>query len=124
MYLFVYGTLKSHFDNDFAKYLRQHAELVGEGHVIGRLFLLGWYPGLVLDADGYEVKGEVYNINDQVEEDLLKKIDEYEGVEQGDYRRLKRKVFLGDKSFDCWMYESLIESEVELKTGDFLTLTN
>jgi gamma-glutamylcyclotransferase (GGCT)/AIG2-like uncharacterized protein YtfP len=123
MYLFVYGTLKSQFDNEMAKFLRQEAKLVGEASVIGHLYLLGWYPGLVLDADGYEIKGEVYQLNEE-SEDILLKLDDYEGVEQGDYRRIKRKIKVKDKEVNCWIYESLIETDVELKTGEFHTINN
>lgn len=122
-YLFVYGTLKSNFDNDFARYLRANAKLVGTGIVKGRLFILGWYPGLVLDEDAYEVKGEVYEfLNDQ--EILLKKLDTYEGVDSDDFRRVLRPVNLNSEMINCWVYETLIENDVELKTGEFLESSN
>lgn len=123
MYLFVYGTLKSVFDNEHALNLRENAKLIGEGSVFGRLYMLGWYPGLVLDDMGYEVRGEVYEIGEG-SESFISTLDKYEGVEDGDYRRVLRNVWLGNKQIKCWVYETLISSEIELTTGEFIGLSN
>ncbi len=123
MNLFVYGTLKSNFDNDFAKYLRGKATYMGQGKVFGRMYLLGWYPGIILDKDGYEIIGEVYHLSLQAEE-VLAKLDDYEGVELGDYRRVLRTIFVNDLPIKCWVYETLIETDIEIKSGEFLAPSN
>jgi gamma-glutamylcyclotransferase (GGCT)/AIG2-like uncharacterized protein YtfP len=123
MYLFVYGTLKSNFDNEMANFLHHNASLLGEATIGGRLYLLGWYPGLVLDHTAYPVKGEVYCMNTN-SENILKKLDTYEGVDSGDYRRVLRPVTIANEVINCWIYETLIESEIEITSGEFLTSSN
>mgnify|MGYP003682237105 CR=1 FL=1 len=63
MKIFVYGTLQSQFENEMAQLLRNNASYVCDGNVLGYLYLLDWYPGLVLDKNGIEVKGQVYDIH-------------------------------------------------------------
>ena len=123
MYLFVYGTLKSNFDNEVAQYLHANAKLIGAGSVFGRLYLLGWYPGYCQDDEGYEIKGEIFKVTKNIDR-LLAKLDDYEGVDSGEYRRVLRPVWCGMQQYECWIYETLIQSEIELKTGEFLALSN
>lgn len=123
MYLFVYGTLKSNFDNEVAQYLHSNAKLVGKGSIYGRLYLLGWYPGYSQDDQGYEINGEVYEITGNSAE-LLSKLDEYEGVDIGEYRRVLKPIWSGKKKYSCWVYETLITSEIELTSGVFLASSN
>lgn len=81
--LFVYGTLKRGCSN--------HHHLAGQAF-LGlartrpgfRLFDLGGYPGILAhaaDRDG--VVGEVWSVDD----DALRRLDEFEGVHEGLYRR-------------------------------------
>lgn len=81
--LFVYGTLKRGCSN--------HAQLAGQSFVGAartapgfRLFNLGGYPALVAhpsDRDG--VTGEVWS----VDAECLQRLDVFEGVHEGLYRR-------------------------------------
>ena len=82
-HLFVYGTLKRRGSN--------HGQLagqkfLGEAHTTPgyTLYALGDYPGLVVEADDrHGVKGELW----AVDEDALARLDEFEGVPEGLYRR-------------------------------------
>ncbi|NIL97910.1 MAG: gamma-glutamylcyclotransferase [Planctomycetales bacterium] len=75
MKLFIYGTLK--------RGQSRHALLSGQ-RFLGtartqpayRLYDLGAYPGLVADQRGYQVEGEVWEIDDQ----CLARLDQVEGV--------------------------------------------
>lgn len=77
--LFVYGTLRSEFDNQYARLLRSQAELVGPATVPGSIFRVHGFP----DFPAYkaepagEVHGELYRLTDP--ETTLKALDEYEG---------------------------------------------
>ncbi len=82
MWLFVYGSLK--------RGLQLHEELVTAvfaGLAVTepgyRLYRCGWYPALVECADGVAVEGELYS----VDEALLDRLDEVEGVHEGLYVR-------------------------------------
>src|SRR5229473_688743 len=74
--LFVYGTLRSEFDNPYARLLRSQAELVGPATVPGPIFRVGHYPAYKAEPAG-EVHGELYRLTDP--ETTLKALDEYEG---------------------------------------------
>lgn len=81
--LFVYGTLKTG--------CRNHHHLAGQTFLGAartvpgfRLFDLGGYPGIAARAeDAGGVIGEVW----EVDADCLRKLDRFEGVDDGLYRR-------------------------------------
>jgi gamma-glutamylcyclotransferase (GGCT)/AIG2-like uncharacterized protein YtfP len=82
--LFVYGTLKHGCSN--------HPHLAGQTFVGNartapgyRLYDLGGYPGIAAKPDDREgVVGEVWSVVD----DALQRIDAFEGVHEGLYRRV------------------------------------
>lgn len=96
-YLFVYGSLLSS---------NSHHHLLEGSNFIGRailenygLYKIAWYPGIV-PKEGSKVLGEVY----EIDENTLKKIDEFE--EEGSlYKREKVKVILKNKKeLEVWTY--------------------
>ena len=82
--LFVYGTLK--------RGCRNHPHMAGQTFVGTartppgfRLFDLGGYPGMVpRQEDQVGVVGEVWSVDD----DALRRLDEFEGVDEELYRRV------------------------------------
>jgi len=79
--LFVYGTLRSEFDNRYARLLRSQAELVRKASVTGSIYRVDGFPNFPAfrpDPAG-EVRGELYRLADP--ETTLKTLDEYEGSE-------------------------------------------
>jgi len=105
--LFVYGTLRSGFDNPYAKLLRAQAELVGPAEVKGSIFRIADYPGYRPEPAG-TVHGELYRLADP--EATLRILDEYEGPE---YERLARE--------DCWIYQFRTQppESAHIPSGDF-----
>lgn len=92
-HLFVYGTLR---DGGPAAELLLGAEPVGPAVVAGTLYdIEGRFPALVL-AGGGRVHGELW----RCPVELLKKLDEYEGVDEGLFRRIGVRV--GEQA--CWTY--------------------
>lgn len=100
--LFAYGTLKRGASN--------HAWLAGQ-RFIGeartgagfRLFDLGGYPAMVAvpgDRDG--VSGEVWEIGDE----CLQRLDAFEGVPEGLYRRERIPLLppFADQAIDAYIY--------------------
>ncbi|MDO8539366.1 MAG: gamma-glutamylcyclotransferase family protein [Opitutaceae bacterium] len=81
--LFVYGTLKRGASNH--EWLSGQAFIAEARTTPGfRLFDVGGYPGLVRwtrDQDG--VAGEIWSVDDE----CLKRLDEFEGLAEGLYRR-------------------------------------
>jgi gamma-glutamylcyclotransferase (GGCT)/AIG2-like uncharacterized protein YtfP len=117
MHLFVYGTLRSRYTNQYARRLAANATLLGEARVHGRLYDLGDYPGMLLSAAPDEwVVGELYELRDAA---LLTGLDAYEG---DDFRRVSTTAMLGGgREVETCIYEyagSPAESQ-RICSGDF-----
>lgn len=79
-FIFVYGLLKSFYDNEPARFIRENCKLIGEGWFSGSLFDLGNYPGAVFNPNSvFKVHGEVYQIMNNKEK-LVAFLDHFEGV--------------------------------------------
>ena len=116
-HVFVYGTLRRGEQRDI-NLLRLTPRWIGQAGVEGVLYDLGDYPGLVLGIDQHPgqktVKGEVYEISDELE----RLLDEIEGIApspSGEYAKRELLVHLesarrSDKSglghaVACLVYE-------------------
>ena len=98
--LFVYGTLRRGYQNEFARLLHSNSRFLGGARVSARLCQLGTYTGAVLsDQPGDWVPGEVFELNDP---SILAALDEYEGAE---FQRALAHVHLDDgQSLEAWVY--------------------
>jgi gamma-glutamylcyclotransferase (GGCT)/AIG2-like uncharacterized protein YtfP len=91
-HLFVYGTLRS--DRSRASILRG-CERIRRAVIEGTLYQLDEHPALILYGST-PVRGEVW----RCPADLLGRLDEYEGVGTGLFRRVGLQV--GEHA--CWTY--------------------
>ena len=110
--VFVYGTLRKGASKHFRL---GEAPFVKSAWILGRLYRVDWYPGMVLDEEGVPVRGEVY----EIERELLRELDIFEGNE---YERLKAKVHVqGGGDLKVWLYEYCGEvgSYLELLPADW-----
>jgi gamma-glutamylcyclotransferase (GGCT)/AIG2-like uncharacterized protein YtfP len=100
--LFVYGTLKRGFDNQWARRLWDGGRFLGAAQIPGRLYLVAHYPGLRPAQNlGEVVHGEVCQPADAAA--LCPELDEFEGPS---YRRAAVRARLEDGSeLDVWVYE-------------------
>ena len=105
--LFVYGTLRSEFDNPYARLLRSQAEPVGPATMPGSIYRVMHYPAYRPTPAG-EVHGELYRLRDP--ETTLKTLDEYEGLEY------ERVVVNG-----AWIYQFRAQphEDSRIASGDF-----
>lgn len=79
-FIFVYGLLKSIYENEPAKFIRRNCSLIGNGSISGMLYDLGNYPGAIYEKNSLsKVHGEVYQIN-RNEKELVQFLDNFEGV--------------------------------------------
>jgi gamma-glutamylcyclotransferase (GGCT)/AIG2-like uncharacterized protein YtfP len=123
-YIFVYGTLKSGFNNPFAKILKEHARFIGEGSFPGRLFRVSWYPAAVFESDSQkQVMGEIYQLVTKPEF-VLNELDKYEDIspEDSEYIRTTIDVTLSDgKVISCFVYlfNQATDDLDELENGRF-----
>ena len=100
-HLFVYGTLKSTFQNKFARRLAREATLLGPARMAGRLFRIRWYPGLRPARESTDwVTGELYRL--RMPQRTLAALDRYEAKQ---YRRVRREAVLANgEILWCWVY--------------------
>ncbi len=111
--VFVYGTLRQGGSNHFRM---AGAEFVETGVLRGRLYRVDWYPGLVLDAAGDEIQGEVF----AVPPEQLAELDVFEGHE---YRRIRAAVKTPyGVPMQAWIWEWLMPTDEgqRITGGDWL----
>ena len=101
--VFVYGTLRRGGCNHVRM---EGARWLGTGTVRGRLYSLGWYPGLVLDSHAGEVHGDVFEVTAASH---LADLDTYEGCHADqpgphEYQRVTARVAMAHGPVDAWMW--------------------
>lgn len=75
------------------------AKFIARARVSGSLYDLGAHPGLLLNDSDSLVSGEVYEVDDEI----LNELDAFEA--SSNYRRKRFEVSLGTHSKMCWTYE-------------------
>lgn len=80
-HLFLYGSLRRGLDQHRALRLDRVLHFVRTETVLGSLYDLGDYPGLVLDPAGRPVHGDAFRI---AEASVLPALDVYEGYNPND----------------------------------------
>lgn len=105
-YIFVYGTLmKCTPPNKWSKILHNNSTFIGDAYVIGEMFNINWFPGLV--AGDKKVYGEVYEI---INMDIYVDLDDYEDYHADDE---KNSLFVR-KVTNATLVESGEELEVSV----------
>ena len=110
-YIFVYGLLKSMYENEPALFIRENCELVGEASFPGTLLDIGTYPGAIFDPNAEsKVFGEVFEIKRNKEE-LVAFLDHFEGTgpgfeEPNEYKRevIPVQIKTGELRASCYLY--------------------
>jgi len=125
-HLFVYGTLLSKSNNEFAKYLKSNSLLVNEATCQGQLYRISWYPGMILSTNPNDVVfGQLLEIIGDTE-DVFGKLDDYEGMdqtnkEQNEYRREIINVQCKNQTYKSWayLYAKPLDSFERITNGRF-----
>ena len=95
--LFVYGTLRS---GGRSSAMLQNAQLIGDATVGGVLYDIdGEYPALVLYGNT-PVSGEVWRCANE----MLPRLDAFERVDDGVFRRVGLEVDTSAGVVACWTY--------------------
>lgn len=111
--LFVYGSLRSEFQNQYVDHLRKTGKSLGKATVRGSIFMLGKYPGYQREPDGV-VQGELWRLHDA--EATLSLLDHYEGASY------VREIATADRG-EAWIYVFVgeVDPASRIASGDFLT---
>lgn len=125
--LFVYGTLLAGMDNEYARFLKNHSQIIDKGTMQGRMYMIDWYPGVVESENkADQVHGQVLEIVSDVKE-LLERLDEYEGYSgfesvSSEFVRKQLAITCGNKIRNCWvyLYNHRVDHFKLIGTGDFL----
>ena len=114
--VFVYGTLRR--GSARAMSIRfPNSQFVADAKVSGSLYDLGSYPGLLLNESNSLVVGEVYEVDDEV----LNELDDIEASSY--YSRRQVEISLGTQLKVCWIYEPNPESyslNTLIPSGDWI----
>jgi gamma-glutamylcyclotransferase (GGCT)/AIG2-like uncharacterized protein YtfP len=101
--LFVYGTLKRGEENH--RWLSvHHPRFLGEARIQGRLFRIKGesFPGAAPTRSRRYVRGELYELTQP--DNALKKLDEFEGTDEGLFVRKLADVWIGSRKRKAWTY--------------------
>lgn len=124
--IFVYGSLRSGFQNPAYGYISKHFTLVSQAKVKGKLFDLGSYPAAVPTEEDVYIIGELYQHNKPAEFSwAIGQLDDYEGVTPDEddvqlYRREKTTAYYDEKTADAWIYwyTGTIDDQPVIPSGD------
>ena len=101
--VFVYGTLRR--GGARAMSIRfPNSKFIADAKVSGSLYDLGAYPGLLLNEPNSLVTGEMYEVDDEI----LNQLDEIEA--SSNYWRKQVEISLATHRRICWIYEPNPES--------------
>lgn len=110
--LFVYGSLRSEFDNPHVRMLKEQAESMGHATVRGSIFLVGQYPGYRREPEGI-VHGELWRLRQPAQ--TLAALDEYEGSVYS------RDMIYVDMTAWIYIYQGEVLPHQRIASGDFLS---
>ena len=114
--VFVYGTLRRGGSRAMST-LFPSSKFIADAKVSGNLYDLGAYPGLILNDSNSMVVGEVY----EVDNEILNELDDIEASSY--YSRKQIEISLGDHLMACWVYEPDPESyslQTLITSGDWI----
>ena len=115
-FVFIYGTLRRGSAGSMSTRF-PNSKFIAAAKVRGGLYDLGPYPGLRLDDSNSLVAGGVYEVDD----DLLNELDEFEA--SSNYVRKQVEISVGGQRTNCWTYEPDAEFyrfEKLIASGDWM----
>lgn len=124
-YLFVYGTLRSAYESDAHREYLQGADFVSPAKTRGKLYMVDYYPGLVLSETEHWAMGEIYLIESEAQ---LHELDVYEGCakkspQPHEYeRKIVNAVLSSGELINAWayVYKQDTSNFALIDSGDFL----
>jgi gamma-glutamylcyclotransferase (GGCT)/AIG2-like uncharacterized protein YtfP len=127
-YIFVYGTLRRDSPEGAHKAYLNGTHFISPAQIRGRLYMVNYYPGLVLTETDHWATGEVYLIQHASQ---LHDLDVYEGCakkspQPHEYARQIVDVVLSDgEILQAWAYVYILNTQnlPVIESGNFLQPT-
>ena len=124
-YVFVYGTLRSACETGAHTQYLNGADFISPARIRGQLYMVDYYPGLVLSETEHWAIGEIYLLEDEAQ---LHDLDVYEGCakkspQPHEYeRRMMQVVLTSGEPMDAWVYvyQQNTDHLILIDSGDFL----
>jgi gamma-glutamylcyclotransferase (GGCT)/AIG2-like uncharacterized protein YtfP len=124
-YLFVYGTLRSACETGAHKEYLRGADYISPAKIRGTLYMIDYYPGLVLSETESWAIGEIYVLESEAQ---LHDLDVYEGCakkspQPHEYeRRLATVILSSGEAVNAWayIYNQDTSNLKAIDSGDFL----
>lgn len=119
-YLFVYGTLRRGERADLSRNKEKVDFCLGEDRINGRMYSVGWYPGVKampsrkFDTQSPTVIGDVFRIRDV---SIMPLLDAYEGYPTL-FTRIQTKTETGRKVW-LYVYNHQVREDQEVGDGDW-----
>lgn len=102
-YLFTYGTLRKSFPAH--SFIEEYFSFVCNAQIRGVLFDEGSFPAAVPTEEDVFVQGELYKLkSDDLFVEAFGKLDNYEEVYEGLFRRETTTIFTDNNSITGWIY--------------------
>jgi len=130
-HVFVYGTLRAGESNDIHRAAARNGiadpVLVGAGHINGRLYDFGAYPGVVLDASAAPVHGDVYRIEDTlvpVLDEIEEVVPDISGLFRGEHLHVKVELDGRAQEIECLIYpvsDAAVKGLPRINSGDWVS---
>jgi gamma-glutamylcyclotransferase (GGCT)/AIG2-like uncharacterized protein YtfP len=114
--VFVYGMLRRGGARPMSIRFPR-SKFIADAKVSGSLYDLGAYPGVLVNESNSLVSGEVYEVDDEV----LNQLDDFEAA--SNYWRKQVEVSLGTHRKVCWIYEpnpEFYSPQTLIASGDWL----
>jgi gamma-glutamylcyclotransferase (GGCT)/AIG2-like uncharacterized protein YtfP len=124
-YLFVYGTLRGGCESEANREYLRGADFVSPAKIRGHLYMVDYYPGLVLSETEHWALGEIYLLENEAQ---LHELDVYEGCakkspQPHEYeRRIIATTLSSGEQVTAWayIYQQDISKLELIESGDFL----
>ncbi|HLG34575.1 MAG TPA: gamma-glutamylcyclotransferase family protein [Bacteroidia bacterium] len=124
--IFIYGSLITP-SNNFSKKIIDNSDYISDGKVKGRLYLLGNYPGAVIEESEksiHDIKGKLFRLNNT---GVLKELDKYEQYFKSSPSKslfIRRAVLVTDEEgirHRAWIYiyNRPVDNRKSIRGGDY-----
>ena len=124
--IFVYGSLRAASSHPMSTYFRRNSEFISKAYILGTLYDLGEYPGVVVRPDSLSrVYGELYRIKEKYYEEVIERLDYYEGYDpdipdQSEFIRTTIHVFTDQGVCESQVYLYTFDNiQNEIESGDY-----